>query len=232
MAMPRGQDSGAATTTPGGSLGSGAGAAGGGLAALLGMLMGKKNDPFKEGKKYLDEGYDPYINQGKQIDPALMEEFMKLMNNPGDVMNKIGGGFKESPGYQFQLQQGQNAANNAAAAGGMAGSAENQQSANAVSQGLANQDYYNYLNKAMGLYGKGLEGNKEFSDRGAKAGMGKADRMSSMAYENAGNKNAANSDMWSNIAKLFTDMPGSGGGSGGGGNNDMMAMFMKMMMGM
>ncbi len=219
MDMPTGQDV-------------GAGAAGGGLAALMSMLMGKGNDPFKQGKKYLDQGYDPYINQGKQIDPSLMDEFMKLMNDPGGVMGKIGAGFKESPGYQFQLQQGQNAANNAAAAGGMAGSAENQQSANAVSQGLANQDYYKYLNSAMDLYGKGLKGNQDFSDRGAKAGMSKADRMSSMAYENAGNKNAANSDMWSNIMKMIAGNGGNGSGGGGsGGSGDIMSMFMKMMMG-
>ena len=121
---------------------------------------------------------------------------MKLMNNPGDVMNKIGGGFKESPGYQFQLQQGQNAANNAAAAGGMAGSPMHEQHNMELATNLANQDYNNWIKNAMGMYGQGLQGEQGMYDIGSRAGIGLGEDLASMraqqgrmAYEEAAGKN-------------------------------------------
>lgn len=155
----------------------GAASALGGLGAGLGSFLG--GDPYKAARKYYDQipgatrgNYDPYINAGRgALDtlqgqygqlignlPGLQGQYNQLMQDPGSVFNKIGGGYQQSPGYQFALDQAMGAGKNAAAAGGMAGSPQHQQQAMQTATGLANQDYYNYMQNALGLYGQGLQG--------------------------------------------------------------------------
>ena len=70
-----------------------------------------------------------------------------MVNDPNALYSKFGQGFQQSPGYKFQVDQATNAANSAASAGGMLGTpAEQQQLAGTVG-GLANQDFYNYMNQ-------------------------------------------------------------------------------------
>jgi len=47
-------------------------------------------------------------------------------NDPDGLYSKLGQGYKESPGYQFKLKQAMMAGDNAAAAGGMAGTPQHQ----------------------------------------------------------------------------------------------------------
>lgn len=112
-----------------------------------------------------------YINRGNTAGDMALGQYGALANNPAGVMNQIGGTFHQSPGYNWQVNQALGAANRAAAAGGMAGSpAEQQQIAGTANQ-LANQDYYNYLGHALGLYGTGLQGLQGISNTGASIGQ-------------------------------------------------------------
>lgn len=116
--------------------------------------------------------FNPYINAGNQALPQLQQQYGQLlsqggniqntygqmMNDPTGVMNKIGSNFQQSPGYQFQTSQAEGAANRAAAAGGMLGSPMQQQNIAGTVNGMANQDYYNYLNHGMSMMDQGLQG--------------------------------------------------------------------------
>lgn len=116
--------------------------------------------------------YQPYIGAGNQAISSLMQQYNNLlggganlqsfygnlMQNPGGMLNQIGQNFQQSPGFNFQVNQATNAANNVASAGGMAGSPAEQQSLATTVNGLANQDYYNWLNNAQNLMGQGLQG--------------------------------------------------------------------------
>lgn len=104
--------------------------------------------------------------------PGLQTQYGNLMNNPGGTVNQIGSSFHQSPGFNFQVNQAQNAANQAAAAGGMLGSPQHQQNIAGTVNNLANQDYYNYLNTAMGAYGQGLQGSQGLYNQGLGGGMG------------------------------------------------------------
>lgn len=64
-------------------------------------------------------------------------------------------GFKETPGYQFQLAEGQKAIDRSAAARGMALSGSAIKAHQRFSQGLANQTYGEYLNRLQALSGAG-----------------------------------------------------------------------------
>ncbi len=73
--------------------------------------------------------------------------------------NRTGGteyrGFQASPGYQFQLQQGQDSVNALAGARGGLNSGATLQALSTFNQGLANQEYGNYLSRLMGMAGSG-----------------------------------------------------------------------------
>jgi hypothetical protein len=106
------------------------------------------------------EGGSPfqYLNQIPGTLESHSQEYGQMIKDPGAVMSKAGEGFQQSPGYQFTLQQALSAGNQASAAGGMVGSPQNQLQSQTTATGLANQDYYNYLNHALNIYGEGVKG--------------------------------------------------------------------------
>jgi len=160
----------------GNGMNNGYGALGGAFGSLLGgvgSLM--TQNPMNSAMPYynqvpgvLNSAYSPWMGQQSQqsLNPYLQlgqnsgntyaNQANNLVNNPTGMMNQIGAGYQSSPGYNWQVQQSQQAANNAAAAGGMAGSqAEQQNIAGTVGQ-LANQNYWQYVNNGLGMYNQGL----------------------------------------------------------------------------
>ncbi len=130
-------------------------------------------DPAKAAQPYLNQVpetispyYQPYINAGQGSLNTLQQQYGNLVNNPGQQLNTIGQGYQQSPGYDFQMQQALQAANHAAAAGGMTGSPQNQQQNMQVASDIANQDYYNWLGQALGLYNTGLSGTQDINKMG------------------------------------------------------------------
>lgn len=126
---------------------------------------------------YINNGNDaygylkPYMQRGDSASNMLMGAYGGMISNPGQFMNQMGQGFQQSPGYGFQTSQALGQANRAAAAGGMAGSPAEQQQIAGVTNQLANQDYYNYLNHTMDMFGQGLNGLQNMSGQGLQAGQ-------------------------------------------------------------
>ena len=149
----------------------------GGLGAGLGQLFGGSGgNPFDAASEYynkipgaINPYFKPYQEAGQNALSTLTGQYGNLINDPNGLMSRIGAGYQKSPGYDWQLNQGLQAGNNAAAAGGMLGSPQHQQNNQATAQGLANQDYYNYMNKALGLYGTGLSGLQGINQMGFNA---------------------------------------------------------------
>jgi len=215
-------------------------AAGGALGLLSGFIPQK--DPFKEANKYLDQIPDelkqylmPYIKWGKQAHHKLNDlsnEYRSEYEDPNAIISRIGAGYKESPGYQWRLNQGENAINNAAATNGMAGTAQHQQQAGELADNLASQDYETFLNHALGLRSEGLTGRgdieKGFFNTGAGASGSLAASLANLlksraylGYENAKNKNKQLNDALSSVFSMGGSMGGgAGGGGSGGGSSD------------
>jgi len=156
---------------------SGLGAIGGGLATML-------NNPADAAREYTDQVagvvqpyYQPYIDTGLRSLSTLEQQFNQLLTNPALTMQMLGGSFQQSPGYEYQYQQSMNAQNQAAQAGGLTGGSAHQQQAGATATGQANQDYYNYLNYMMQLYGMGLEGTQGLNQMGYSASTGLSDLL-------------------------------------------------------
>lgn len=188
----------------------GMGSLGAGLAGLFG---GNGNNPYDQASKSynqipgtLNPIYQPYMQAGQGAMGQLQGAYGQMMNDPNGVMNRIGSGYQKSPGYDWQLNQGMNAANNAAASGGMAGSPQHQQQASTMATGLANQDYYNYLNHALGIYGQGTQGMGDIMHQGYNASNELAGGLGSnlmnqgnLAYQSQNYQNQQQANSWGDI---------------------------------
>lgn len=189
------------------------------------------NNPANEANKYLGQipgavspYYNPYINQGQTANKNLMEQFQKLLSNPGDLYSELGKGFKESPGYQFKLREALGAGTNAAAAGGMAGSLAHREAANKTAYDISDQEFENYINHVLGLYGTGLQGEQGLGEQGFKASLGLGDILGSnlaqqgnYAYQGQAADNANKANFWNNlISGGATVLGGALGGPLGG----------------
>ena len=84
-------------------------------------------------------------------------------------MDRLTAHFKESPGYRYNVDQATQAANQAAAAGGMLGSPAEQTALARTVHGLADNDFQNYFRNVLGLYRGGLSGLGHFQDEGLHA---------------------------------------------------------------
>lgn len=133
----------------------------------------------------LKSHYGPYEEMGGRAIPALEDQYAQLLHNPEALLNQIGSGHRASPGYQFKTEEATRAANQAAAAAGMLGSPSHQQSLAKTVTGLADQDYYNYLQNALGLYSTGLSGTSGLNQMGYDAasnlGLGESNALLSQA---------------------------------------------------
>jgi hypothetical protein len=195
-----------------GRLGLGLGA-GGILGGLGGYFFGGNKNPADAANDYINKipgatspYYTPWFNAGKDTLPKLQGQYDTLTNDPGGKYNDIGKSFHESPGFRFAVQQALQGSGHQAAAGGMAGSPEHQQHNMELATNLANQDYYNYMTGATGLYGEGLHGMQDLSHQGADAGKSMADMIAqalaqqgNYSYEGTAGKNNANNSLWSSI---------------------------------
>lgn len=85
----------------------------------------------------------PYLGAGRQALNYLGS------NIYGGAPTFQPGQYQESPGYQFQLQQGQKALTNQLSAAGMRGSGRALQAAERFGQGLANQDYNQWYQRQL-----------------------------------------------------------------------------------
>ncbi len=174
---------------------------------------GNNRNPAKEANKYLDQipgqtnqYYQPYIDRGREAGNDLTQRYGQMLNNPGDLYNQLGAGYKESPGYQTRLKAGLQAATNAQAAGGMEGSLQHQQYAAERANDIQGKDFEDYLNHVLGLYGAGLQGEQGQDERGYNAGTDYGNILSNVtgqkaknAYEDANAENTRNGQNWSNI---------------------------------
>ncbi len=187
--------------------------AGGMVGAGIGSMMGDYTNPADSAMKYFNKipgqvskYLDPYINAGSRQLPGLESQYGQLMNNPGGKVNEIGQGYHQSPGFQFALQQALQGAGHAAAAGGMAGSPQHEQQNMQLGTNLANQDYNQWLQSALGLYGKGIEGSQGLYDTGAKTGVAAGEDMASilahqaqLSYEGQNAENQHEQGQWGSL---------------------------------
>jgi hypothetical protein len=190
-------------------MGLGGAALGSGIAGLFG------GNPSRSSMNYLDQipgqlhpYYDPYINAGQHALGGLSGQYDQLLGNPGGRLNEIGSSYHQSPGFQFALQQALGAGNRSMAAGGMAGSPQHEQQNMGIATGLADQDYNQYMQNALGLYGQGLSGSQNMANMGLQAGNSMSDQIAQMLAQKAQMKYSGNVNKNQQMGSAFGDILG------------------------
>ena len=153
--------------------------------------------------------YNPYINAGRTSLKELMSQYGSLIKDPVALMNQIAATYSQSPGYGFQMNQAMNGANAAAAAGGTLGSSGHQMHAASMAGDVANQDFYNFLTRALNLYDTGLKGYGDINQLGYGASSELANSLSNNLTNQAGmqfagtqHQNQANADNFNSLLGL------------------------------
>ena len=187
------------------------------LVSGLAGLFGNKN-PANVANQYISQipsqaggYYQPYVEAGRNALPTLQNEYSQLISQPGEKLNQIGQSFQESPGFNFALQRALQGSSHAAAAGGYAGSPQHQEIEQQIGTNLGNQDYYNWLRYAMGLYGNGLQGEQGLANTGYAASSNLSDliaqslaQQANYSYAGQAGKNLGRGAAFSNLgAGLF-----------------------------
>lgn len=198
------------------------GAIGSGIGSLFAQNPANAaNQYYNQVPGALNQAYGPYMGYGPWAGGQLQGQIGNLLSNPGGFINQIGAGYQQSPGFQWQLNQALQAGNQAAGAGGMAGSPMAQQNAMTTATGLANQNYQQYMQNALGAYGLGFGGAQNMYGTGAQlAGQYGSDMASSLmnqgnlAYAGAINQNQARAG---GIGSILGGIGGLFSGSGGVG---------------
>lgn len=178
---------------------------------------------MNEANKYLDQipgvahqGYDPYVNAGLDASGKTKSSYESMMDDPTGFINKLMEGYKPSEGYQFQKEQLEKELGNTAASGGIAGTPQDQMNQGQGVQKLLSQDMQQFLMNALGLFGKGLEGEEGIAGRGFDASGkltddlgGALNQKGGLAFQNAQQGNKNKNDMWSMFGKAL----GAGAGT-------------------
>lgn len=111
-------------------------------------------DNYASGFQNLSQNFNPYVQGGGQAQNQLYN----LMGLNGQAAQQGGfDQFRADPGYQFQLQQGQQAIDRSAAARSGVNNGATLKATQRFGQGLADQQYGNYLQRLMGLGQQGLQ---------------------------------------------------------------------------
>lgn len=169
------------------SLGMG-GLIGGGLGSLFGMFGNSGPNPSDTIGKIpgqVSPYLQPYMDAGKSQLGPLAGLYGQMTSDPGGMLNQMGQSYHQSPGFQFALQQALQGAGHGAAAGGMAGSPMAQQQNMGIATQMGNQDYYNWLNQAKGMFGQGLEGRQNLAGMGQEGGESMANMISQALAQQA-----------------------------------------------
>lgn len=185
------------------------------MSLLSNYLKGGKN-PAPAAQNYIQNipgmtspYFAPYFNAGVNQLPSLEEQYGQLTEDPTAKYAQFGGGYSQSPGFKFALDQALQASRNAAAAGGMAGSPQHEQENMQVATGLANQDFNNYMDRIAKLYGVGLQGKQNLAAAGQQAGSSLADMIANtlaqsgnLAYRGQQEKNSAQNSLLGGLGRL------------------------------
>lgn len=199
----------------GGGGGGGRGA-GSGLSSFFGGLFGDSGRPYEDAmdqyEKWAGKGegvQQPYIDAGKR-GMGNFEEWLNGQKDPSKFINNLMGQYQTSPYAKFMMQQGQNAANNAASASGMMGSTPFMQASQDYAQNVASGDMNKWLEHVLGIntqYGQGENALMRGGQGAANAltnmygDMGR--QMGEAAYGKRAGEQQDRNNMWGGVMDMF-----------------------------
>lgn len=97
-----------------------------------------------------------FLREGRDIGRADLAPYRDAgLTDYNTLRGQVGTSFQESPGYQFMFDEGVRAIDRGASARGMLNSGSRLQALTRYGQGMANQEYGNWLSRLQSLAGVG-----------------------------------------------------------------------------
>lgn len=171
-------------------------------SSVIGGLFGnsaadKQAEAAKQAQQIQQQQYQQSLDLLKpqiQTGDTARSYASGLLGLPGGVdRTTASNAFQTSPGYDFRLQQGTNAINQNAAAGGTLNSGKHELDLMRFGQGLGSEEFGNYYNRLMGLAGGGagatgqaVQLGQGYGDNSSNIALGQGQQQAS-AYNNIGN---------------------------------------------
>jgi hypothetical protein len=197
---------------------------GGGSGGANGNPMNSANPYLNQIPGVAHQGYDDYINQGKDASGKTKGAYEGMMNDPTGFINHIMENYKTSEGYGFAKDKLTKEMGNTAAMGGVAGTPMDQMNQAEGVQGLLSKDMQQFLQNALGRYDKGLEGEEGIAGRGYSASGNLTDALGNalnqqggLAFQDTQSRNAQNSADKKGLWDMFGKALGAGAGFAFGG---------------
>lgn len=161
-----------------------------GFGDFLGGGVGE--NPYTSNKQAFDQygqamgkekaRFDPYFNRGNAAGDQNANAYSRDINNPNAIQDQISKGFSVSPFQQQLLDLATKRLNFNSANSGMMGSgAANRALMEELTKNIG-QFQNQYIERGMGVYNRGLQGNDILGQYGLEAGKTQAD----LAQEEAG----------------------------------------------
>ncbi len=175
------------------------------LDSIFGTRSGKDaaNQYLNQIPGVAHQGYDPYVNAGRDASGKTKSAYEGMMDDPTGFINKLMEGYKPSEGYQFQKEQLTKELGNTAAAGGIAGTPQDQLNQGEAVQKLLSGDMQQFLQNVLGRYDTGLKGEEGIASRGYDASGKLTDTLGTtlgaqggLAFQDVQNKNQNTKDLW------------------------------------
>ncbi len=187
------------------------------LDSIFGTESGKDaaNQYLNQIPGVVHEGYDPYVNEGRDASGKTKSTYEGLMNDPTGFLNKLMSQYQTSDAYNFQKGQLQKELGATAAAGGFAGSPLDQENRGSAIQGLLSKDMQQFLSNALGLFNTGLQGEEGIAGRGFSATQNRTDALGNalnqqggLAFNDVQQRNKNKQDLWSTFGKTLGTVAG------------------------
>lgn len=164
---------------------------------------GDMEDPSAAASSYFEQipgrvtpYYQPFIDSGKQAADVANPIYGRMAQDPSEFLNAIMRNYSPSEGYKFKEKNLTQAAQNAAAQGGYAGTPYSQLEQTDLVNGLLGGDMQQFLQNILGIQGGGLQGQENRIGRGYEASGGLANilggnlaQQGNLAYQGAAQRN-------------------------------------------
>lgn len=158
-----------------------------GLGQFFGGLFGDSGAHFEEFMKqyqqYANKGADaqkPWWEAGKNAIPDF-QNWLKGMQDPSQFMNKLMGGYQESPYAHRLQQQAMRAGQNMGSATGMTGSTPLMQQMQQNAGNIASGDMNQWLQNVLGVNRDYGQGQKDLMGMGQQSANALTDMYNKMA---------------------------------------------------
>lgn len=175
---------------------------------------------FDQIKNEINQGYNPYQQQGQEAYGQLNPQYSQMANDPASVLQSMMGSYSQSDAFKMKRDEALQAASNTAAAGGMRGGLADQRGQMRLASALQGEDMQQWLQNMMGVKGAGLQGLQGFYNTGYDATQSKVGDMTNalggqggLAFQSASNQNRQKADL---VSMLMSALGAAGGGMAGG----------------